>query len=436
MSESGSNPRQALVALQVLMQSIAQGDNQAVNRYLNLIQIDSLSAEKADSLLSRLITTSFEFSNGVAVKDIIAAFEPNFTDRYRLPIINRILMDLRFDDDVVSFVLRQFPEHSYQEIAGDFIRWDSDPNIMQGFVRLEANRGPLDVEEYRDLYNLSLNEETYNDIGRSFFAHQLDTNSGYATIPEWVHNYTGFEELPYEDEIVLPEVGPFIFETPPSTEEVVDILTEGLRASGRTPDEVELAQMELRKRLVAATQEEKAAMLQDALENKSKLDLADDEDIFAILGPANAIVDSDLADDDGLDRKYGGCRMLTCIEFEDFLDPSEEIVYDYSEYTPTDWFTGHCQVCHLKIRRPAHAIRMPLEHGGWRGCYCSEKCLRKGVPSDNILISALVDQVMSDLMRIGIQDRLPVSERQEEEVPGAQELELGRDKDFDANPEN
>ena len=435
MSEPGSNPRQALVALQLLMQGIAQGDNQAVNRYLNLIQIESLSSEKADSLLARLITTAYEFTNNLVVRDIIEAFEPNFTERYRLPTINRILLDLRFDDEVVAFVLRQFSELSYQEIAGNFIRWDSDPNIMTGFVRLEANRGPLEEKEYRDLYDLSSNEETQNDVARSFFAYQLDTNSGYASIPEWVHNYTDLEELPYDDEIVIPNVGPFIFATPQSTEEVVELLTEGLRASGRTPDEVELAQMELRKRLVAATQEEKSAMIQDALENKAKLDLADQDDIFVILGPANAIVESDLADDDGLDHKYGGCRMLTCIEFEDFLDPSEEIVYDYSEYKPTDWFTGHCQVCHLRIRRPAHAIRMPLEHGGWRGCYCSEKCLRKDIPRDNILISALLDQVIVDLNKIGIQDRLPVSQRQGESA--AQELELGRDEpDIDENPED
>jgi len=414
MSEvKNSELHQALVALQLLMQSIVQGDNQALNRYLNMIEIEQLSSEKADSLLARLITTAAEYNNGPAIRDIVTAFEPNYTDRYRLPIINRILMDLRFDDEVVAFVLRQFPEKSYQELALNFIRWNVDPNIMPGLVRLDNNRGPLEEEEYRELYNMSINEQLYNDVTQSFFAYQLDKHSGYAPIPSWVKNFTNQEEIPYEDELVIPEPGPFIFETPQSTEEIVSLLTEGLRLSGKTPEEVELAQMDLRKKLVAASQEEKAAMVRDALENKAKLNLSEDEDLFAILGPANAIVDSDLAGTNDLDYKYGGCRMLTCIEFEDFLDPSKEIVYDYSEYKPTDWFTGHCQVCHLRIRRPAHAIRMPLEHGGWRGCYCSEKCLREDVPRTNLLISALIDQTISDLNRIGIQDRLPISEKEE-----------------------
>lgn len=405
----------ALIALQLLMQNIAQGNSEDVVKYLNLIDIPTLSPEKADSLLARLVTTAAEYNAGAIVRVIISAFEPNFTDRYRLPLLNQILMDQRFEDDIVAFVLRQYPEVSYFKLAQDFVKWDADPDIMAGLVRLDDIRGSLDIEEYRELYKLSRTQEYSNNVASDFFAYQLDQKSDYAEIPTWIRNFTEEETLPYEDELVLPESGPFIFDVPETIEEVVDILTAGLEAAGRSQEDVELAQMELRKRLVGATREEKAAYLQDAFENKAKVNLADDDDLFAILGPANAIVDSDLADDESICYNYGGCRMLCCIEFEDFLNPDEEIIYDRSEYSQTEWFKGACQVCHLRIRRPAHALRMPLEHGGWKGCYCSETCLRKDIDEDNLLIWALLDQVIADLNRIGIQDRLPVSEREVEE---------------------
>ncbi|MHB1572066.1 MAG: hypothetical protein ACYC0H_23065, partial [Solirubrobacteraceae bacterium] len=276
LKAEGSN--QALVALQVLMQLIAKGGNQDIVRYLNLLQIDKLASDKADSLLARLLTTAYDFSNTHIVTDIVTTFEINFTDRYQLPVINRILMDFRFDDEVVSFVLRQYPNLSYQELAFRFIDGDADPNIMAGLVRLESNRGPLDEEDYRELYDRSIGKN--NDITESFFAQRLNETSGYAEVPPWVKNFTESEELPFDSEIILPETGPFIFEIPETVEEAIELLTEGLRGVGQSEDEVELAQMELLKRLTAATPEEKSKLIHEALETKSKLTLADDEDLF------------------------------------------------------------------------------------------------------------------------------------------------------------
>lgn len=411
----------ALTAIQIIMQRITEGSNQEVVRYLNLLQINKLDSNHSNSLLSRFLTTAAEYNNTNVVSYIINAFEPNFTDRYQLPLLNVILMENSFEDEVVSFVLRQYQQFVYKDLAFNYIDWDADENIITGLVRLESNRGPLNVDDYQELYDRSFAKS--NNVTQSFFAYHLNLHSGYAEIPAWVRNFTESEDLPYDDEIILPETGPFIFEVPESTEEIVTLLSGGLRANGRSQEEIEAAQAELRKRLVAATPEDKMSMIKEGLENKSKLSLAEDEDLFVILGPANSIVDADLVSDNGLCYKYGGCRMLSCLEFEDFMDPSDNIIYPLDEYKPTDWFTGSCGVCHLKIRRPAHAIRLPLEHGGWIGCYCSEKCLRQRLPKDNLLIAAMIDHVIADLNRIGLQDRLV---RNKEDGEGI-ELELGLD---------
>lgn len=64
--------------------------------------------------------------------------------------------------------------------------------------------------------------------------------------------------------------------------------------------------------------------------------------------------------------KYGGKRMLldTSYEYDEFVD----------EYK-SEWFTGSCQQCHLKIAHEHYSIRKPRYKGGWSGCYCSWKCL-------------------------------------------------------------
>lgn len=398
---------QGLIALQVIMQGIAQGDNDTVRKYIDMININTLSIERLGSLFNRLLTAATEYNNTGAIKVIISAFEPNYMDRYQLPLLNQVLIDQGIEDEVAAFVINQYPEHSYLELASKFIEFDADPNIMAGFVRLDQFKGPLEVEEYRHLLELAQGEE--NTVAEEFFAYQLNHKAPYAEIPEWVKNYTGEEELPYEDELIIPTFGQYIFDIPESTDQITDILTEGLRALGKSSEEIELAQMELRKHLTGASLEQKREALNDALENKAKADLADNEELFALFGPANLIVDADLANDESECCKYGGCRMFTCIEFEDFLDPSDNIIYKPEEYSTKDWFTGACQFCHLRIRRLWHAIRKPLDHGGWKGCYCSAKCIRDELDTQtdpNPLVSALLDKTVEELKRIGIQDRL------------------------------
>lgn len=403
---------QAQIYLQILLRAVIADNKELVKKYLNLINIDRLKPERIISFFNRLLTSAADFGSRNVIDEIFQAFEPNYPDRFQLPLLNQILMDTGLDDRVVVFVLENYPEKSYLSLALDFIKWRDDPNIVPGLTRLEDIKGPLEISEYQELYNTA---STSNLNAATFFEYQLNTRSDYAEIPSWVKNFTEEKEIPREDELIIPEPEPFIFDTPKNNEDVVELLTEGLRLSGKSEEEVELAQSELRKRLVASTQEEKAQIVHEALENSARGNLADDEELFALLGPVNTIVDSDLTDDEGLCQKYGGCRMLCCIEFEDFLTSGNEVIYPIDQYKPTDWFTGHCQVCHLRIHRPSHALRMPLDHGGWKGCYCSEQCLRKDIPSKNKLVEELINEVMIQLNKIGIQDRIPLDKGEEED---------------------
>lgn len=69
-----------------------------------------------------------------------------------------------------------------------------------------------------------------------------------------------------------------------------------------------------------------------------------------------------------------GCRMMTCICYDDH--PDEDTV-PFILDTPTtnmDWFHGQCLRCGHRIECASHAYRYPMPVTGWAGCYCGRDC--------------------------------------------------------------
>lgn len=111
---------------------------------------------------------------------------------------------------------------------------------------------------------------------------------------------------------------------------------------------------------------------------------------FRQWGPANPFV----APKGALMKQ--SCRMLTCIRFVDEGEEVEFLPHDpFEDYRPLDWFKGNCDVCKKRIKWYHHAVRMPIEDGGWYGCYCSWKCVLEHLPSEG----KLIDQVSPNPMR-------------------------------------
>ena len=66
-------------------------------------------------------------------------------------------------------------------------------------------------------------------------------------------------------------------------------------------------------------------------------------------------------------RKFKGCRMLTCTCINEDIE-------DESDVLPFQWFKGKCDRCKNKILKVCYAFRLPLDAGGWVGCFCSSAC--------------------------------------------------------------
>jgi hypothetical protein len=69
-------------------------------------------------------------------------------------------------------------------------------------------------------------------------------------------------------------------------------------------------------------------------------------------------------------RTVDGCRMLTCI--------CKAENDDYEDYEDTEikmsWFKSKCENCKIIIPHASYCIRLPLNSGGWVGCFCSDEC--------------------------------------------------------------
>lgn len=91
-----------------------------------------------------------------------------------------------------------------------------------------------------------------------------------------------------------------------------------------------------------------------------------------ILGPINNIVDDK---DESICSKLGGCYMLSCNHYP---INHEDICIDQENYNEimedAFWFNYKCDTCKKEIKKKYFAVRFPLNQG-WRGSYCSFKCL-------------------------------------------------------------
>lgn len=126
-------------------------------------------------------------------------------------------------------------------------------------------------------------------------------------------------------------------------------------------------------------------------------EIYDDTEDFQMFGPINPCWD----DNNHGCHSIGGCRMFLCNYAEPFntLDqegnyietPDDEIMEEDINY----WFSGRCNTCNYRILYPEYCLRLPLEGGSWRGCYCSFECLDKvsKTPKESIMVNIMREQI-------------------------------------------
>lgn len=434
MSFTSSNSSQtspASLVINLVLQKIAEFDNQGLVDNLSRLPITLIPSPSSDTLIDSFLTECMKQNNVPAARIIIEIFDSFRIRVDPLPALTQLLLNTCISRDVLLFTINCFPEKRPLDFFVDLINMDGDILALKAAGLLDTIFPNISSEDWNILYHLTDtdldDEDEYpNQMLRCFFETKLSETGSCISKPSWVRNYPVVDILPAPDNI-------------PTVKEAIDLLLIDLNKRRITNESVDIQHSsEIKERLISqyaiSTIFEKIQMLSPV----KHIPPFDDVAMFREFGPVNSIytVTNTPLDPNHPCSHNGGCRMFTCTEFEQLHFDGEEIdvmaIDEYNdhierstyEYTPygqsdkvlepitittvgspihrIDWFRKSCDFCGKRISHKHHAVRQPLIHGGWRGCYCSD-CLKFSVTDPNQAI--MVGRVLEQLDVIGIRDR-------------------------------
>jgi len=392
--------------LGVAVELIIAGDREAFIRILESLPLARISIDASNRILVLWLNLCAKYKRNDIAREILIHFNQlgQDNDVHNIQTFSYLFLLPEIEDATLRFLATNLNEYTFVEVIEDLIGYDGGDKVSA------ATQRAIDIFAINDKYAKTVHElyQQAEKEGNDAVAEVLQNNyQRYAPLkgkPEWVRNFMAV--LPYEDEIPLPVLEVPSVQQPNSEDEEVDLLIAGMRDIGIGVNDIK----EARAKLLQMDPEFRKAALRDVLLNRTNRNLQYEEELFRILGPANAVYGASLTSDHVCSR-YGGDRMFTCVCFE-VVDPEDDVIYEQEE---VDWFTGSCDVCSMRIAQRYYAVRKPLVHGGWKGCYCSFDCVREDYDQPDLAAREIIAQVEADLKRIGIQDRISLDDLPSEE---------------------
>jgi len=373
-----SSPQyEILIAL--LKQDIENSDIKSLTDNLMRIPFEKLNQNTVDKLLSTLINHTVTFESTESIKIIFdVIYQQLEITNGQLDHLTRLFCDITITPEALQLVAKTFDDKSIEYYVEHLINYDSDPMTMIGAKNLE----PIFVVDYHIWQYLfyqavenELEKGYTNRLIKDFIETKMVETAPFLPKPDWIIN--DFPTIPFDDHLLL---------------------------QAQQQQDTEKLQL-----IADSSAEEENKIIESAYAlSIERYQLNFNKQLFQWLGPSNVQMSENLLIDD-ICHKYGGCRMLTCVEYEqqylndDSVD-SFDVNYQDDAFDKTEWFTGSCDVCFNKIQFKHYAVRLPLWRGGWLGCYCSWDCVRKTL-NNEIVTADLIDTFEAQLNTIGIQDR-------------------------------
>lgn len=268
--------------------------------------------------------------------------------------------------------------------------------------------------EWETLHDQTIDQEAEEGSGnlrvRDFVEQYYASVSDYQDVPKWVKDFgirNDQGKIPKENDVLLKDVGSIIEFVPDAdayaqwvAKKEVTIDPQDIQHLDYSTQPANLsyndAYTKAKSEFENLSEEEKKIKAKPFIINTYRKNLQKDFILFRIYGPCHPYLPRQLHEPFPCNI-LGGCRMFYCTEFEKM--PEDEEGDEYS----VDWFTGSCEYCKKKIRSRYHALRMPLDMGGWQGCYCSEVCVNQSTNSVGEI--ELLKTTIAYLEKYGIQVR-------------------------------
>ena len=417
---------------------IIDNDGESITDLLSSMRLDTLEQDTQDNFLVKLFSICTTYNKKNATASIYNYWrETLYSEDSGISFYSFLFLYKGINVDILKFIgesIDNIEQFGIASIISDLNDLGKDVQvagiISAGMFQLACERavavyGIPSPDSLRSLYELTYDG---NRALAFYFGGLLRVHGDFAEIPSHMVNINNEEigevdekydqykgnPLPKESEVVVPNI---IIEKvfPVSNADLVDIVLEGSNINIKsktgeplTEKEIKEATEELRQKLIKVfnelTVKGKLENIAGYLKAHEYERLRDSITLFMLLGPVSAVFDADVSE-----MQYGGERMLisNAFEYEDLDD--DNIGED-------EWYKGYCQFCNHRIRRKYHAVRRPLDYGGWVGCYCSWLCVRTDIETystTDIMSLRLVDKFEDEVNSIGITDRIPDDEYDE-----------------------
>lgn len=377
------------MSVKLILSKIEQHED--ISDDLENINFNVLDVGRSRKLTYHLLHKCFLSKNQKACVNIIDIL--NLTRVDPLPAITNLYLNPFLNDnvDLISFVMSCFPNKSVSDYYVELINLGNDDDAVTIAKKMLLVFSNIEHKVWDYLYYLTedYEEEEYDNYQlRDFFKLKVGETNPDIIIPTWI-------------KIGLPEKElPTIPSNLPSVKEAVEILLDEFRKSKIKIDNLGAIRKTMISQYAICTINEKIAMLKGLID----LPKFDETSIFQEFGPVNTIYNHYNHDHDNSDyTKYGGCRMLLCNEFEDCDVDGYQVDLLNEHDSKINWFRNKCDICYNNICAQHHALRLPLLHGGWKGCYCSFECMKQDI--DDPCTALMVGRMKEQLETFGIRDR-------------------------------
>lgn len=384
-----------------IISSIQKSNNDAIIPLLNQVPLGVIGLDKMYKLCNLFLLAAFENQNYIIVRNMLQYIDEARLRIDPLPFITLLLINPYTSNDVMKFTLDCVPEKTYRDFFIDLINGSDDQLALEISRKILIFFPHISHNDWDLLYRMTENvedEEYRNPMLRQFFESKVKETSITAK-PDWIKNVDQ-EPIP-ENVIQLPSV-----------DDAINLILDHMKINQLKlqVDQTKTVDLDYKSKVGTALR------IQYAISTlKEKIDMLsivkqfpafDDTVIFREYGPVNTMCKFDLHNHDPNHDciKFGGCRMLLCKEFETNHEYDDVDILTIDEHqTYIDWYSQQCQVCEKTIAERHYAIRKPLLHGGWLGCYCSFECLKQTVKDSQTLL--MIDRIKQQLDTIGIRDR-------------------------------
>jgi hypothetical protein len=361
--------------LTALFQTIPNANLESFKNILKRLPVNELDDPLKSRLLNDILVVCSEYRRKDFLPFILSFFFPD-QELYDISPITALFLDPLISVRALTFVAVTM-EESYMLVIQELIKRNQGEEEVFAAKRALEVFGERTADEWKSLVEYA--DETGNEFMSNYLGSLLEKVNEFAPVPEWVKDF-GMKSA--------PEISGETLEL--NVDALVEDILNGFQWAGIEIEE----DKEKIKRIVEAkwrlgTNEEKQRLFEEFIKKKTAEKLENDIDVFRWYGPNNPL--------------YGESSFMFTADDYDYDEDSERTL---------DWFRGACDICHRRIRKRVHAVRMPFPMGGWYGCYCSFPCLRKAQKYEeydkmeiDMLAEEMINTLEEELFRNGIQDR-------------------------------